>query len=292
MRKYRAMLILLLAVSAGFVKGADAMKAIDLQTYFTTLGPGQKMDWNKTIDIFTFGDPQTEIKGVAVAWKPTFAALKEAAARGANVFISHESIAMNAKNYSMKQDIEFMRDSEKEMFDWLTENNMVVYRCHDLLDRVEPFGVRRAWHEGLELGGEVVYDKYPHLITKISPCSLRNLAKHIAAQTAPLRQDGVLVVGDLDKEVSRVGTGTGMSYKLDSFYKAGADVVVCTDDAHNQVRQGSHYEETGMSMIIVNHGVSEEWALRNLAQHLQEQFPDISVFHIPQFSPFTHISAN
>ena len=38
--------------------------------------------------------------------------------------------------------------------------------------------------------------------------------------------------------------------------------------------------------IAVNHGVSEEWGVRNLAAYLAKIFPALDLFHIPQRCPY------
>jgi hypothetical protein len=44
-----------------------------------------------------------------------------------------------------------------------------------------------------------------------------------------------------------------------------------------------------LATITVNHGVAEEWGVRNLATYLGEAFPELQVFHIPQRCPYTVI---
>lgn len=41
-------------------------------------GVGTWVDWSDTTDGFHFGDPQMEIRGIAVAWKPYWWALRQA----------------------------------------------------------------------------------------------------------------------------------------------------------------------------------------------------------------------
>ena len=36
------------------------------------------------------------------------------------------------------------------------------------------------------------------------------------------------------------------------------------DDGYNNVRMGHHANELDFPTIVVNHGVGEEWALRNM----------------------------
>lgn len=96
-----------------------------------------------------------------------------------------------------------------------------------------------------------------------------------------------MVSGNLEKKVSRVGKGTGMSHSPPAMKELGADVGIMTDDGYKHVRIGVHANELDFPTIFVNHGVSEEWGIKNLAGYIQRVFPELDVFHIPQFCPYT-----
>ena len=49
---------------------------------------------------------------------------------------------------------------------------------------------------------------------------------------------------------------------------------------------GVHANELDFPTIVVNHGVSEEWGIMNLAKYVQQTFPSVEVFHIPQYCPY------
>ena len=64
------------------------MKAIEIHEHFRELGTW--VNWEETNDEFLHGDPGIEVKAMACVWIPTKPALRDAAARGANLVISHE----------------------------------------------------------------------------------------------------------------------------------------------------------------------------------------------------------
>ena len=266
------------------------MKCLEVDTYFKRIGAW--VNWNKTTDIFSFGCAEEKIKKIAIAWKPSFAALKQAKAHGANFFIAHESIGVKAVNGSMRQDREFMLESESELFDFLKTSSLVVYRCHDFLDAMPEWGVMHAWQKELELGGRIVAEEYPNIITEIQPISVRSLALHVIAKTTDLGQKSVMISGNPDKIVHSVATGTGCAHNIQNVRSLGAEVSIVVDDAYNSVRLGSHMRDLDYPMIIVNHGVSEEWAVRNLAQHLRTVFPDVEVMYIPQYCAHKFVHEN
>jgi hypothetical protein len=96
----------------------------------------------------------------------------------------------------------------------------------------------------------------------------------------------VPVTGDLERPVSRIATGTGAIDDPLEMHALGADVALIVDDYYRHVREGVHVRELGFATITVNHGVAEEWGVRNLATYLGEVFPELEVFHIAQRCPY------
>jgi hypothetical protein len=157
-------------------------------------------------------------------------------------------------------------------------------------DRFPEIGIRVSWQAGLELGGRIAVDEYPYFVTKVEPLTLGALARHVLARLEPLGQNGVLVTGDLARSVSRIATGTGAIDDPLEMLALGADVALIVDDYYRHVREGVHVRELGFATITVNHGVAEEWGVRNLARYLGATFPELEVFHIPQSCPYTVVT--
>jgi len=259
------------------------LTCMDIHNHFKSTEAAKKVNWDNTTDTFKCGDPSKPVGKVAVAWKASWDALREAESRGADMFISHESICVNARNGSTEPEVVFALPSEKPKFDWLDKTGLVVYRCHDVWDRFQETGIRDTWQRELKIGNRIVADVYPFYVTEITPMTVRELASHVLKQLKPLGQQGVLVSGNPDKIVSRVGTGTGQTNDPVRLKEAGADIGIMTDDGYNHVRMGHHANELDFPTIVVNHGVSEEWGIVNLARYVQKSFPGLEVFHIPQF---------
>ena len=258
------------------------MTCMDIHNHLKLTETAKKVNWERTTDTFKAGDPSRPVKKIAVAWKASWDALREAERKGADMFISHESICVNAQNGSPEPEVVFALPTEKPKFDWLEKTGLVVYRCHDVWDRFPEIGVRDTWQRELKIGNKIVNDAYPFYVTQIDPMTVGELSRHILKLLKPLGQTGVMVTGNLEKKVSKVGTGTGQNNNSVALREAGADIGIMTDDGYNNVRMGHHANELDFPTIVVNHGVSEEWALRNLATYLQKTFPKIEVLNIPQ----------
>ena len=66
------------------------MKSIELLNHFKRVGTW--VNWEKTVDQFLYGDPETEVTGIAVSWMPTLANLEKALKEECNLFITHEAL--------------------------------------------------------------------------------------------------------------------------------------------------------------------------------------------------------
>ena len=267
------------------------MIARDIDTHFRQVGTW--VDWDNTsTDVFKAGDPERTVNNIAVAWKANWPALKEAHARGADLFISHESICANALNGDQDPELKFALPAELPKFEWLEEMGLVVYRCHDFWDNYPEEGIRWNWQRLLDLGDDIVGDEYPYLVTRIEPMTTEELAQHVLGITEPLGLNGVPVIGELHKEVSRVATGTGVSIDPLKMMEIGADVGILTDDYYVHVRMGELARELDFPAIVVNHAVAEARGIEALAAYVTRTFPASEVFHLPQRCPYRVVTTS
>jgi putative NIF3 family GTP cyclohydrolase 1 type 2 len=176
------------------------MNVSDIHEHFRTCGTW--VTWDKTADRVTAGDPSRPVRKVAVCWKASWEALRQAVDGGADLFISHESICVNAVSQAIEPESTFALESEKAKFQWLEQSGLVVYRCHDFWDAYPGgTGIRDSWRDGLQLGGKIEVDSFPFYVTRIEPISLGELAQHILKQVRPLGQNGLLMSGAEDRMV-------------------------------------------------------------------------------------------
>jgi len=118
-------------------------------------------------------------------------------------------------------------------------------------------------------------------VHEVGRITLGELAEKILQRVKSLGQDVVLVVGGLDKKVSRIAIGTGAITDYREMHNMGADVILVTDDGTRTPESGQWSLDSGTPLIVVNHPTSEEPGMRTLARYIQEKFPDIPVKHIP-----------
>jgi putative NIF3 family GTP cyclohydrolase 1 type 2 len=262
------------------------MRAGDLQDYLRSLDGGW-MNLSATVDTFKAGDPNTEIRGIAVGWMSYTWAMQEALDLGCNVFITHEPTYYD--HYDRDPwvfDLPGVRAKQR----FIESNRLVVIRCHDLWDLMPAVGVLDSWAAWLGLGPAIGGEGY-HRVYDVSGKTARQLAQHIALRTAAFGQQAVAFVGAGAKPVTRLGLGTGASTPfLNWIQKYRIDVALTTDDGTAYWRDAGYGIDMDVPLIVVNHLVSEEAGVMNLARHLQEHYPDIPVHHIAQRCMYTLVS--
>lgn len=262
----------------------EKIRCMDIEEHLNSLWKWDVKE--RTTDGFKAGDKNTVINKIAVMWKPKYKDIVKAYEEGCNFIVCHESIAALTQNDSNKTEFDFSLEQEKEKFEFINNNNIVIYRCHDLWDRIKKLGVRDTWRDSLFPEGKIIADNYPYYVTEIKPITLEELAKTILIKIKGLKQNGVLLCGDKNKIVSKVATGTGVSVDTIKMKELGADVGIITDDYYLHVRYGVLTEEIGISTISINHNVAEEWAIEKMADYLDEQYKNIEVKYYKQTCPY------
>lgn len=255
------------------------MQAKELQRYLRSLNEGW-MDLQATVDTFKAGNPKTEVAGIAVAWMSTMAALKKALDLGCNVFITHEPTYYN--HHDAPDSPLFKLKGTQVKREFVQKSGLVILRCHDLWDQVPEMGIPDSWGAVLGLGDAIGGQGY-FRVYDVSGKTAGSVARQVAARTATLGQQAVQLIGNPDREVTRAVIGTGAITPLFTYItEYEADLAVCTDDGFTYWQHGAYALDHDVPVIVVNHAVSEEMGMVNLAQHLAQQFPQIPVHHIPQ----------
>lgn len=240
------------------------------------------IDWTGTCDTFKAGDPDVELEGIAVSWMSSLANLRGARRRGCNLFITHEPTFYS----HMDDDPVFDEDAcTKEKRALLAETGMVVYRCHDVWDRFEDVGILDSWAKCLDLTGPVISAETFWRVVAIEPTTVGDLARHVGERTRPFGQPVVPIVGDHGKVVSKVAIGTGAITSAREYHRLGADVGIVTEITWwRDVRWAL---DMGFPLLVVDHTVSEEPGMINLAKYLARQFDGVRVEYIPTHCPYT-----
>jgi hypothetical protein len=261
------------------------MRAIDVDRLMRQLGTW--VDWSTTVDTFKAGDPQAEVRGIAVAWQSRWPALRQARALGCNLFVTHEPTFYVHRDDNPGAYADEQTEAKRA---WLAETGMVIYRCHDVWDSVAEHGIRDSWARGLGLQGPPVAEdeRRWYGVYDVPPQPLATLARQLAARTAEIGQDHVQVVGAPDREVRRLAIGTGaitrptVMSRLLAPDGGGPGALLVTDDGIRFWGDGSWAIDRDIPLLVVNHATAEEWPMRSLAAYLRRHFPGTPVHHLEQ----------
>ena len=222
-----------------------------------------------------FGDPATEVTGIATTWTPTVDVLKRAARERLNFILTHE--------------VPFFPSAESAWYDTLPEeqrrpnvarrelleaHNMVVCRCHSCWDRARHEGVADQAARRLGFENEVWVGRFQR-VYEIEPTSLEDLC--FQAKRA-FGVDLVRVVGRLDQIISKVGVaygGLGQSWNcLEELFEHDADCVILGEMIDYTARFAV---DSGRALIETSHFASENPGMVNFARLLQQRLPELSV---------------
>lgn len=259
------------------------MKAAEVLTYFQAVGTW--VDWRATVDGFLHGDPRADVTGIAVAWSPTNAALRRAAAGGLNLFITHEPAFL--RSFEGTPSGRRAIAAKKAL---LEESGITLLRCHDTWDRMPGAGIPDAWADWLGFPTEPREISSFYKICLTGGMTVEELARAILAKTRPLGQEVVHVLGRREARVNRLAVGTGAITFLPDMYELGADAILATDDGVNCWDGGLWALDLEIPLLLVNHAAAEKPGLQALAAHLRGVFTGVPVKYLDVALPYAAIT--
>ncbi|MFH0758587.1 MAG: Nif3-like dinuclear metal center hexameric protein [Bacteroidota bacterium] len=242
-------------------------------------------DWSKeTVDTFKTGDPGDVVTGIACTFTATMDVLKEAAARGCNLIITHEPTFYNhLDSYeNLENDPAYQA---KQAF--IREHNMIIFRFHDHWHRTSPDGIyvgminKLQWEPYLVDGTHNVFD-LPQSTLKEVEETLEGIFPD-----ANLR-----VIGDpnlvIDKTEFLAGAPGSITH-ISALQKSDVNLIVIGEarewETIEYVRDAS---QAGMpkAVIILGHAVSEEAGMDYCAAWMRSFIEGIPIHFIPAGDPF------
>jgi len=206
-------------------------------------------------------------------------ALQKAVDLDCNLFITHEPTFYHPRDQvGTLLNLPGIADKRK----YIQDQELVILRCHDLWDQMPEIGIADSWGELLGLGPAIAGEGY-FRVYDVSGRTALEVARQVAERCRQFGQEAVQLVGPGDRRVTRVVTGTGaITPVFQSITEYPVDLVICSDDGITYWKDAAYAIDMGLPLIVVNHAVSEEAGLMNLATYLQGVFPDIPVHYLPQ----------
>ncbi len=230
-----------------------------------------------------YGDPDTEITGLAVTWTPTVAVLREAACDGLNFVLTHEIPFFGAGQSNWFRTLpEEEKPHNLARRRILDAHTMVVCRCHSNWDGT-PGGVMDSCAEARGFTEHAHKGDYC-CSYEIEPLTLAELADH--AKLA-LGVPQVRVAGDLARIVTRVTVHYGglaqIWHAVDEAVIADADAIICGEALDYTLRAAV---DAGIGFIETSHVSSENPGMREFAWLLAQRLPDLPVRFVDAGMPW------
>lgn len=249
----------------------------DVCRYLESFAPAALAeDWDNVG--LLMGDRQTSVSKVMTCLTVTSAVAEEAIAQNVNMVVTHHPIPFKGVK-------RISTDSPTGSVLWkLASNGIAIYSPHTAFDSARS-GINQQLADGLGLS-EVKPLRPFELDDGASlgglgkgrrgdcpPVQLGALASTVAGF---LQIAGLHIVGDPERQVSRVGIGCGSAGEfIHSASRAGCQVLLTGEARFHTCLEA---EAIGMAMILPGHYASERFALETLATQLTAEFPDVSVW--------------
>lgn len=275
------------------------MTALDLCRWLRSLHPVPE----PSVDRVIAGDPATEVRGVAVVWLPTWTALREAQARGCNIVVAHEPTFYTHRDLDgwgtaaeiaelpegVREKVTATRDGKRR---WIEDNKLVIVRSHDVPDAMRG-GVVDCLVKELGFAAEAVGEPAPRyrLVALPEPMHAEDVARRLARAFARLGQPGVAFYGEAGRVVRTLGLGTGYGNAPWKHLAHGADMALAVEDRLKAWTEPVWAEDAGYPVVVINHGTSEEWGVRRLAEIVAAAHPGMRVELIAQGCAYRWIGA-
>jgi len=266
---------------------SENMTAGELNEYLRSL---VEVD-EPSVDKIIIGDPGTVVRKIGTAWMPFWHTLKEARSKGVNTMVVHEPTFYTHRDLEeTKWDWHAAPDPARSVYmeqveekkKWILENEMVIIRCHDVLDKIKGYGIPFAFGRGLGFGdSDLIRSRTYYNVYRIGEQPAGGVARMVAEKLSRVGQPGVAFYGDPGFPVRSVGLGTGCICDPMNYMDLEMDLAIAIDDSVSTWVQTTFAEDSGRPLIVVNHGTSEEFGMRELSEQLGRSMEGHEVLHFP-----------
>ena len=247
----------------------------------------------QTVDTFKAGSPSTQVKGICTTVMATMDVLKQSAASGKNLIITHEPTFWN----HLDETKDFDNDpvySCKQSF--IRENDLVVWRFHDHWHRRQPDGILTGLMNTLEwsryqkpdaTGAKGNYQGRQYFV--LPQMSLRQLAETLQTR---LKSRVTRVVGSPQAPVTNVALEPGYSSlaaAMKTLEREDVQVLVVGEprewEAVEYVKDAVACQKN-KALIILGHATSEDPGMEECARWLRTFITEVPIQWIPAGEPF------
>jgi putative NIF3 family GTP cyclohydrolase 1 type 2 len=280
--------LFLLTVILGANSAAAQAKPLTAREVIVRIQEHVGIPWmQQTVDTFKAGNPETEVKGIAVTMMATLDVLQRAAAAGQNLIITHEPTFFNHQD---KPDDLEQKDNDpvlaaKRAF--IEEHGLVIWRFHDHWHRMKQDGIEAGMVRAL--GWERFQDSSNQYLFAIPETDLERLATDVKSR---LKIRIMRVVGDPKLKVKKVALVPGASgFAKETRALEISDVQVLITGEPREWETVEYVADAVTegklkALIILGHIPSEQAGMEECVRWLKTFVSEVPIEFVPAREPF------
>lgn len=257
------------------------MKAIDIMNELFSWAPG---DYARTCDTLKAGSPDAEVNRVAVCCFNTPQVVRDAAAWGAQLLITHEPTYYD--HWDNLEDTP-VGHAKRALIE---QSGLTVYRYHDHPHCAPADLICAGELEALGLPGD--FEKTPYFgtyrVTLAQSITPRELAAHIE-RTLGIAH--VRICGVTDEPCTRVTTAFGTPSGVFEELSGEAEIVITGEAC--EWRLGEYARDAAQlgfkkALLILGHCGSERDGMRYISRLLARKLPQLEVRYFESGEVYTY----
>lgn len=280
--------LFLLTVSVGATSLAAQAKPLTAREVIARIQEHVGIPWMpQTVDTFKAGNPDAEVKGIAVTMMATLDVLQRAAAAGQNLIITHEPTFFNHQD---KPDDLDQKDNDpvlaaKRAF--IAEHGLVIWRFHDHWHRMKQDGIETGMAHAL--GWEKFQDSSNQYLFAVAETDLEHLAGDLKSR---LKIRTMRVVGDPKLKVNKVALVPGASgFAKETRALEISDVQALITGEPREWETVEYVadavtEGKPKALIILGHIPSEQAGMEECVRWLKTFVSEVPIEFVPAREPF------
>jgi putative NIF3 family GTP cyclohydrolase 1 type 2 len=280
--------LLLLTLILGATSLAAQPKPLTAREVIARIQEHVGIPWmQQTVDTFKAGNPDAQVKGIAVTMMATLDVLQRAAAAGQNLIITHEPTFFNHQD---KPDDLDQKDNDpvlaaKRAF--IEDHGLVIWRFHDHWHRMKRDGIELGMAHAL--GWEKFQDSSNQYLFAIPETDLEHLAGDLKSR---LKIRVMRVVGDPKLKVNKVALVPGASgFAKETRALEISDVQVLITGEPREWETVEYVadavtEGKPKALIILGHIPSEQAGMEECARWLKTFVTEVPIEFVPAREPF------
>ena len=277
--------MLSIVITAAVGSATAQTKALTARDVIARIQTHVGIPWQQeTVDTFKAGNPETEVKGIAVTMMATLDVLQRAAATGQNLIITHEPTFYNHLDKPELEESDPVLAAKRA---FIQEHGLVVWRFHDHWHRMKPDGIEAGMAHAL--GWEKFQDPSNQYLFAVPETDLQ----HLAADLKDRLQIHVMrVVGDPKLRIRKVALVPGASgFVKETHALEISDVqVLVTGEPREwetvEYAADAVAEGKPKALIILGHILSEQAGMEECARWLKTFVSEVPIEFVAAREPF------